>query len=111
MILTWVLLISLFRPWAETSWGYRPMLEDMARHLPVGACVDSEVDPAMAAMLRYHLGKAYQPGNSGCAYRLVATERNKAGTAETSGHGDVIWKGFRTRHKNQVYLLVRRHET
>jgi 4-amino-4-deoxy-L-arabinose transferase-like glycosyltransferase len=108
MILTWTLLMSLFRPWLEAGWAYRPLVEDMARHLPADACVNAQVDPAMAAMLRYHLPEAYQPEGRLCAYRLDTVKRDRIQTAPHPG-STLVWQGFRPRDKNQVYRLHKDH--
>lgn len=102
MVLTWILLMSLFRPWAEAGWGYRPLMASLAGKLPAGACLTARVDPAMAAMLRFHLGAMYQPDEvAPCAYRLEAVPRQAPSPA-----GEVLWEGFRPRYKHQVYRLV-----
>ena len=96
MVLVWVLLIALFRPWMEAGWGYRPLIEDLRRQLPAEACLNVEVDPAMRAMLRYHL-----PARSGadCPWLLVAAARAEDFATEPS------WRGARPRLKRQGYLL------
>jgi len=103
MALLWILLAALFRPWAEYNWGYRPLIADMARHLPQGACLDARVDAPMQVMLRYHLAP---PAQADCAWTLRLVERRatraEAGEAEAA---QVIWEGFRPRHKSQVYRL------
>lgn len=100
MILTWVLLSSLFRPWVEAGWAYRPLIADMARHLPPeGACLKSRVDPAMTVMLRYHLALPERPD---CPWTLRLAGRK---TAKPGGDATVIWEGYRPRYKTQFYRL------
>jgi len=99
MMLAWILIVALYRPWIEAGWGYRPLLADMARHLPGNACVRARVDPAMRVMLHYHLGMT---GSGKCGYvlRLVTNgeARNKSGA-------HVLWEGSRPRVKSQRYRL------
>jgi len=99
MALTWFLLILLFRPWAEAGWGYRPVIDDLARQLPANACLKADVDPAMTAMLRLHLGKRYRADGE-CAYWL---------TSQAQPAGDetmrAIWDGYRPRDRRRHYRL------
>ncbi|MDR3393832.1 MAG: hypothetical protein P4L70_02410 [Parasulfuritortus sp.] len=96
MAMTWFLLILLFRPWAEAGWGYRPLIEDMASHLPANACLRADVDPAMTTMLRLRLGKRYRTDGQ-CAYWLTSHP-----AAKLSGP---IWEGSRPRDRKKHYRL------
>jgi len=114
MALSWVLLISLFKPWAEAGWGYRPLLAGIERALPAAACLDAEVDPAMHALLRQRLGNRLGAG-TGCAHLLrlepvrpPASATPEALPAEPTAAGTVLWSGFRPRNKTRVYTLYRR---
>lgn len=108
MVLTWILLISLFRPWLEAGWGYRPMLAELAQHLPAGACLSADIPLATTTMLRYHLPQAYRAAPAaGCAYHLE-TFRRDAPAAPVAGPGEVVWEGYRPRHDHQGYRLIRR---
>jgi hypothetical protein len=101
MILLWVLIASLFRPWAESGWAYRPMIAKMARQLPAGACLNTDVDPAMQTMLRLHLKV---PTRVDCPWTLKLVTREDAKLAKAQGD-NVVWQGFRPRQKMQVYRL------
>lgn len=103
MALTWILIATLFRPWVEAGWGYRPLIADMARHLPAKACLNTRVDPAMAVMLRYHRPT---PERVDCPWTLRLVSRR---TTQESAVGTVVWEGFRPRQKTQVYRLEHRH--
>lgn len=105
MILVWVLITALFRPWIEAGWAYRPLIADMSRHLPAGACLKTQVDPAMKTMLRLHR-KA--PEQASCPWTLKLVSQ-KSGKAKTPSTKTVIWEGYRPRYKAQVYRLER-HE-
>jgi hypothetical protein len=108
MILVWVLIAALFRPWVEAGWAYRPLIADMARHLPAGACLNAEVDPAMQTMLRVHLK---HPLRSGCAWtlRLVELESGRPVAKRKAAAGrKLIWHGVRPRYKSEVYQLERK---
>lgn len=106
MVLVWTLLASLFRPWIEAGWGYRPMIADLARHLPAHACLDVDVDPAMATMLRVHLDVERR---ANCPWRLIRHDRKSGAEEEaTTGWHDgsvLLWQGWRPRQKSLGYRL------
>lgn len=109
MFMVWILLSSLFRPWAEAGWGYRPLLQEVERRLPPGACLETRVDPAMETMVRYHLGPHFQiQDQAGCAWRLSLVPR-EAHQAQAPGDADIAWAGARPRYKDHVYRLEHRH--
>jgi 4-amino-4-deoxy-L-arabinose transferase-like glycosyltransferase len=93
MVLLWTLLITLYRPWVEAGWGYRPLIVDLRAHLPADACLRIETDPAMRTMLRYHLHPAQQPH---CAWLL---------TTKRLTHETPLWEGARPRQKQLRYRL------
>jgi len=101
MLLSWVLLMSLFRPWAEENWGYRPFIARLAEHLPKDACLRVDADPAMTAMVRYHLGDHYRAEGE-CRYWLVSS------TSAPENLGNEVWSGYRPRSKAQIYRLYQR---
>ena len=110
MILVWVLLSALFRPWAEAGWGYRPMLMEMAHKLPAGSCLETRVDPAMETMVRYHLAAHLKPSpQPDCPWRLSLVTRG-GGDSLGSETLEMVWEGIRPRYKNQIYRLEHRRE-
>ncbi len=96
MVLVWTLLIALYRPWMEAGWGYRPLLADLDRSLPAGACLEIDTDPAMRTMLRYHL---HPKSGANCPWRLVSADRAVATDSAP------VWEGARPRQKQQRYRL------
>lgn len=106
MTLSWVLLITLFKPWAEHSWGYRPVAEAAARHLPPHACVAIDAQGAARTMLDYHLAERLPNAGQACAWRLVVAGRDAAALPAHT----LVWQGYRPRHREQVYRLYRRDE-
>lgn len=101
MLLTWVLLVSLFKPWAEESWGYRPLVVQLSAVLPSDACLSAQVDPAMGVMLRYYLRERYR-GAETCRYTLILSE---PGSAADTADGAPAWSGYRPRYKDAIYRL------
>lgn len=109
MVLTWILVTALFRPWAEAGWGYRPLIMEMARHLPAQSCLKVQVDPAMAIMLQHHLKRG---GDRECAWTLRALDRQAAKTVPAPEAGvTVVWEGKRPRSKHPVYRLEKHGDT
>lgn len=96
MVLVWTLLIALFRPWMEAGWGYQPLIADLKRQLPANACLNVDVDPAMRAMLRYHLRS--RPAGD-CPWLLAS-----AGRAVPTDSAP-LWEGARPRVKKYRYRL------
>lgn len=109
MILSWIMIATLFRPWIEAGWAYRPLIADMARHLPQGACLNTEVDIPMQVMLRYHLKAPERPD---CSWTLRQVSRNPEKLVDTSEdmYVEVVWEGSRPRYKSQLYRLERHGE-
>ncbi len=104
MALTWLLLMTLFKPWAEAGWGYKPQIRAMAAHLPADACLNADVDPAMTVMLRLHLADRYRAGGD-CNWWLVSGVRADFAADDWGMHA--VWTGFRPREKNRYYALVK----
>ena len=109
MILSWTLIVALFRPWIEAGWAYRPLITDMAQHLPAGACLTAQVDPPMQVMLRYHLKVPQGPN---CPWALTQISREADREARRIGlpRPEAVWEGFRPRYKSQIFRLERRGE-
>jgi len=105
MILIWVLLSTLFRPWVEASWGYRPLLVEVERRLPPGVCLETHVDTAMETMVRYHLASHIKsPSQPDCTWRLRLVKRGQDHMDQAAA-ANVIWEGTRPRYKDQIYRL------
>lgn len=102
MILLWGLLVALFRPWIDAGWGYRPLIHDLARHLPADACLDSRVDPAMTTMLRLH---GARPARADCPWVLLALDRKAGEHLADDPLPGLRWEGQRPRQKTQLYRL------
>jgi hypothetical protein len=105
MALLWFLLIGLLRPWAEAGWAYRPLIREMAAHLPADACLRADVDPDMHAMLRLHLAGRFRAAGT-CRYWLVQADRRAIQAADWPV--SLVWHGYRTRDRSQVFRLYRR---
>lgn len=104
MALTWTLVASLYRPWIEAGWGYRPLVEGLRARLPAGQCVQLETDRAARVVLGFRLGGQVGVSGTECPWRLVqanATDYREAGY-------QTVWRATRPRQKGQVFWLLRR---
>lgn len=101
--LSWVLLVALLKPWAELSWGYRPIADAVAARLPAQACIEIEASGAARVMMQYHLAHGLPAAGARCAWRLVVEARD---AAVRSG-ADLVWEGRRPREKREIYRLYR----
>jgi hypothetical protein len=100
--LSWVLLVALLRPWAELSWGYRPVAAAIEARLPVGACITVEAAGAAGIMMNYHLARLSAPDRR-CAWRLEVVARD----APYRAGAELVWEGRRPREKRELYRLYR----
>jgi len=101
--LSWVLLVTLLKPWAELSWGYRPIADAVAARLPASACVEVEATGAARIMMDYHLARRLPAAGQRCGWRLEVGARD----AQLRPGADLVWEGRRPREKREVYRLYR----
>lgn len=104
--LSWVLLMALLKPWAELSWGYRPIAAAVEARLPAADCLEVEAGGAAGIMMRYHLAQRLPPAGNRCAWRLEVGPRDAA----VRPGADLVWEGRRPREKREVYRLYRLRE-
>lgn len=104
--LSWVLLVTLLRPWAELSWGYRPIAQAVEARLPARACIGIEASGAARVMMQYHLAQRLPAAGERCAWRLEVVGRD----AEIRPGAELVWEGRRPREKREVYRLYRLHD-
>jgi 4-amino-4-deoxy-L-arabinose transferase-like glycosyltransferase len=104
--LSWVLLVTLLRPWAELSWGYRPIAQAVEARLPARACIGLEASGAARVMMTYHLAQRLPAAGERCAWRLEVVGRD----AEIRPGAELVWEGRRPREKREVYRLYRLHD-
>jgi 4-amino-4-deoxy-L-arabinose transferase-like glycosyltransferase len=125
VVLCWVLLMTLWLPWANQRTSYAGVAQDM-RHqidakLPHGyRCIESNVDPAQRASFAY-FGDLHFSGfaDQDCDLKLVQTSRHahqkdtSAGThqdLEPAGHWERIWQGRRPHDKDESFALYLRKQ-
>lgn len=101
--LSWVLLVALLRPWAELSWGYRPIAAAVEARLPAQACIEVEATGAARVMMDYHLARRLPPPGRRCVWRLEVGGRE----AEARAGAELVWEGRRPREKREIYRLYR----
>lgn len=98
MVLTWVGIASLFKPWIEANYAYRPLVLEMRRHLPADACLSVREDAALAVMTRYHAKVKVRPG---CRWTLTRLDAGRPASPDT------VWEGRMPRQKKVIYRLER----
>ncbi|MBI5937681.1 MAG: hypothetical protein HY850_07530 [Betaproteobacteria bacterium] len=102
MTMTWLLFMTLFRPWGEAGWAWRPVLADLDRQLPATACLRAEVAPDTAVMLRYRLPRRL---GTQCDYLLIQGRQDEA--VAPGPEYEFVWLGQRPREKDQTLRLYR----
>ena len=101
MTLSWVLLITLLKPWAELSWGYRPVAQAIATRLPAGACARIEAEGAPRILLEYHLAHLLPAPGQDCAWQVEVVGR----ATPVRPDAKLVWEGRRPREKREIYRL------
>lgn len=101
--LSWVLLIALLKPWAELSWGYRPIAAAVEARLPAQACLEIVGSGPGRVMMDYHLTRRLPAAGQRCGWRLEVAARE----AQPWSRGKLLWEGRRPREKREVYRLYR----
>lgn len=104
--LSWVLLIALLKPWAELSWGYRPIAAAVEARLPAHACLEIVGSGPARVMMDYHLARRLPAAGQRCGWRLEVAARE----AQLWSGGKFLWEGRRPREKREVYRLYRLHD-
>lgn len=102
--LSWVLLVTLLSPWAELSWGYRPIVNAIVARVPAAACIEVSASGPTGVMMRYHLAQRLPPPAGRCAWLLEVGSREALPRAAA----ELVWEGRRPREKREVYRLYRR---
>lgn len=106
MTLSWILLITLLKPWAELSWGYRPVATAIAAQLPANACIRIEAQGAPRVMLEYHLARYLSGPRGHCAWWIEVVGRDTPPREDA----ELVWEGRRPREKREIYRLYHAQE-
>ncbi len=112
MTMVWVLAMTLWLPWLDTSKNYRWMISSLQQSLPPQyQCISSRnLGEAQRAMLEYYAGILTQrsdiSGTVDCDLLLI---QGKAHDNPSTGFGwEKIWEGSRPGDRNERYYLYQR---
>jgi hypothetical protein len=93
LALCWLLLMTLLLPVFDYARSYRPLVENIARHVPANACVTTiDLPVAQLAALEYHGGwrvEALGAASSDCSF-LLAPGRTGQADSELRRDGWVL---------------------
>jgi hypothetical protein len=111
LVLTWLLLMTLWLPAFNHRNTYRELGQQVAAQLPPGnTCVATRaVGAAQRAALQYFGGFAMTGDTDDCRWRLVQHTGDQARHAPEPPAGwALVWEGARPRDINEVLRLYRR---
>lgn len=107
--LLWILAMTLWLPWLDSSKSYRSMAVSLSESLPAKYnCIASRyLGDNQKAMLHY-FGNVItrEGGERGCS--LLLTHGNLSRGDQEQGHWNVIWEGGRIGEKDERYYLYQR---
>jgi 4-amino-4-deoxy-L-arabinose transferase-like glycosyltransferase len=110
IITLWGVVVALWLPAIDYGKSYRPMVEDLARHLPKehGCITGERLGPAQIASLYYFSGiLTLKPGTgkaSSCNLLLVQTANQEEQISPGSGWKK-IWEGRRASDRHEHFRL------
>ncbi len=107
--LLWILAMTLWLPWLDSSRSYRGMIASLTEALPdTDDCIASRyLGDGQKAMLHYFGDILTQPGNErSCS--LLLTRGNLSRTDQQQGNWQVLWTGGRRGEKGERYYLYQR---
>ncbi len=107
--LLWILAMTLWLPWLDSSRSSRGMIASLTEALPdTYDCIASRyLGDGQKAMLHYFGNIVTQPGNErSCG--LLLTRGNLSRTDQQQGNWQVLWTGGRRGEKGERYYLYRR---
>jgi 4-amino-4-deoxy-L-arabinose transferase-like glycosyltransferase len=114
VILCWLLLMTLWLPWADYGKSYAGVAGQIKEKLPRGAyCVDTNVGPAQRASFAYFGHVAFAQFDGGkCDYLLLQDNRRGSDDAQalerTGERWRLLWEGRRPSDRNERFRLYRR---
>lgn len=108
--LLWILVMTLWLPWLDAGKSYRPMAEDLRRHLPPahGCIAGLNVGDSQRAMLQYFGHIELKPNATRkCSLLLVQGEK-VARPIENEIGWEKVWEGSRQWDEHERFRLYRR---
>jgi len=111
LILTWILLMTLFLPNLNYSKSYATVAQQTAAALPAGTdCVESNMGAAQRASFAFFGHIPFQGVQGGeCKVLLLQVSiKGKAQPASPGNHWQLLWEGRRASDKIERFRLYRR---
>ena len=107
--LLWILAMTLWLPWLDSSKSYRSMIVSLSEVLPDKyECIASRyLGDSQKAMLHYFGNILTQPGREGTC-DLLLTQGNLSKTDQRRGYWKMLWNGGRPGEKLDRYYLYQR---
>lgn len=120
LVLCWLLLMTLFLPWADYRLSYAPVAQQIAERLPAKTdCIVTNVSPAQRASFAYFGKLPFAPVVSGqlphCRILLLQDHvklRDETEIAKEfrSKHWQLLWEGRRAADRDERFRLYRRRD-
>ncbi len=109
MSFVWVLLMALFLRPLDQRLSYVGVAGEIARRVPVGACVQTHaMRSEQRLLLTYHSGRWLVPADLGCRWLLLET-RERGAVPGVSPDWIKVWEGARPGERgDRFHLYVRR---
>ncbi len=107
--LLWVLVMTLWLPWLDSSKSYRSMVESLTESLPEKRdCIASRyLGDGQKAMLHY-FGNIVTRDGGERSCNLLLTQGNLSRSDQEQGHWTTVWEGGRRGEKDERYYLYQR---
>ncbi|MFZ6658329.1 ArnT family glycosyltransferase [Undibacterium sp. TJN19] len=115
VILSWVLLLSLWLSWFDQRVSYAPLAKELAAHIPdSNSCIQANIDPSQRASFAY-FGKLHFSGFSDNNCPLLLIQNTKVASRESTlppeykaAQWKAIWSGHRAADKDEQFTLYQR---
>ena len=120
LVLCWLLLMTLFLPWADYRLSYAPVARQIAARLPKNTdCIVTNVSPAQRASFAYFGNLPFAPVPADklphCQILLLQDHvkmRDETEIAKEfrSKHWQLLWEGRRAADRDERFRLYRRSD-
>ncbi|MBC7500470.1 MAG: glycosyltransferase [Herminiimonas sp.] len=114
VVLCWLLIMTLWLPWANYKLSYAAVAQQIAIALPPSPqCVDTDVGPAQRASFAYFGAVPFARGQNGMCDFLLLQDNNRsskdASLIQRSGdQWRLVWEGRRASDRDERFRLYQR---
>ncbi|MDR2195706.1 MAG: glycosyltransferase family 39 protein [Gallionellaceae bacterium] len=108
--LVWILAMTIWLPWLDSSKSYRDTALSLKHELPARYnCITSQnVGATQRAMLGYHAGITIQSGAARDCGLMLVLDSGLSKTPVSRKKWQQIWKGSRPSDRDEVFRLYRK---